>query len=62
MPIIDQVELHFLRQVQPVDTVFCYVDDEPGFAKSFLQELSGLGFIFNDQNSHTELCRSAYGE
>ncbi len=49
----DEIELHFLRQVQPVQPVTGHVDNVARFAKSLLQELGGLGFVFDDQNSHT---------
>jgi hypothetical protein len=48
----DEIELQFLREVQPIQSISGDIDDETRLPKSLLQELGGLGFIFDDQNSH----------
>src|SRR4029077_6474631 len=45
-----------LRHVEPIQPVTCQVDNEARFPKSFLKELGGLGFVFDDQNSHRLGC------
>jgi len=48
----DEIELQFLREVHPIQSISGDIDDETPFSKSLLPELGGLGFVFNDQNSH----------
>jgi len=48
----DEIELQLLHEVQPIQSVSGDIDDETCLPKSFLQELGGLGFVFDNQNSH----------
>src|SRR5208337_1926717 len=55
----DEIKLQFLREVQPIQTISGDIDDKTCLPKSLLQELSGLGFIFDDQNSHDQPAQNA---
>ena len=44
----DQIELQFLREVQPIQSVCGDINDKSCLPKSLLQELGGFGFIFDD--------------
>jgi hypothetical protein len=59
--------MQFLRQMQPIQSVFRDIYYKSCLSQSLLQELGGLGFIFDHQNSHnppacnanfTEYCRA----
>ena len=57
-----QIEFHFQRQVQPVQTISCHFDAKARFAKPLLQELCGFHFVFDNQNSHSNVfARPAFG-
>jgi hypothetical protein len=48
----DEVEVHILRQLQPVQTIARHIDNKACFSQAFFQKLCGLRFIVYDQNSH----------
>jgi len=48
----DQVVVAAEREVQPVETVACQVDDETGFDQPLAQVIAGLRFVLDDQNLH----------
>jgi hypothetical protein len=52
----DHVKVRILRHPQPVQAICRYIDDEPRFSESLLQELGGFCFIFYDQNFHKQRC------
>jgi len=43
--------VQFLREVQAIQSISSDIDNEARLPKSLLQELGGLGFVFDDQNS-----------
>src|SRR5580658_7629189 len=48
----DEIEWQFSCEVQPIQSISGDIDNETCLSKSLLQELGGLGSIFDNQNSH----------
>jgi len=48
----DEVEVQLLGEVQAIQAIAGDINDKTSLPEPLLQELGGLGFIFDDQNSH----------